>query len=478
MRCDRRVYLFLPFILLLTLALRVPSFFEPLWYDDESISLAAAQAIRRGQLLYKDIYDNKPPLFYLLLAVRPSLLWAKSLATAFVLSTQVFIFALARCWFSGKEALAAALVFGVLSNTPLFEGNILNGEILMIFPLVVGIWLGFSAPSEGSFLRWFLAGLFFGLATLIKIPSIFDFLAFLIFVAFFWKREQAGRSFGKLLLLGGGLGLPWFLAFLYFAIRRGLSDFLFSVFLYNLRYVGVGEGLFSSEIKFIVLGLLLSVPFWLWRFRQQISFPTSFLVLWFCFSLSGALISGRPYSHYLIQVLPSLAFLIVHSILEVRFWERWLSSALCFLFFSLYLFLPFYRYPVYSYYGNFVAYILGNRSENAYREFFDPRVERNIKIANFVKGVTEERDEILVWGDDPAIYVLSGRKPATKYVTHYHLAAAGCERGLGDILVRRLPSLIVVTGEEAGLSRELLSRYSLVRKLAGAQIFAAKGVNL
>ena len=477
MRCSKRVYLFLSLILLLTLALRVPSFFEPLWYDDEGISLAVAQAIKRGQLIYKEIHDNKPPLFYLLLAVRPTLLWARTLTTAFVLLTQILIFALAREWFSRKGALLSALVFGVLLSTPLLEGNIANGEILMIFPVVAGVWLGSSACFKDSPQRRFLAGLLFSLATLIKIPSALDFLAFLVFVAFFWKEGRTER-FKKLSSLGGGFMLPWLLTFLYFIVRGTFSDFFFSVFLYNLKYVGVGEELFPLGVKIVILGTLLSAPLWLWKFRSRISLPANFLVLWFCFSLSGALISGRPYPHYLIQALPPLTLLIVRNVSKAHLWERKLSFALYSLFFIFYSFLSFYRYPVCSYYRNFVAYISGNRSEEDYGEFFDPKVGESLEVANFIRDVTEEGDEILVWGNDPALYVLSGRKPAIKFVAYYHITAAGCEEEIKDTLIREPPPLIVVTGEGPDLPQELLSRYPSVKELAGARIFATEGVKL
>src|SRR3989338_9069425 len=46
--------------------LRFPSLFEPNWYGDEGISQVLGLAIRSGRLLYRDIWDNKPPLLYVL----------------------------------------------------------------------------------------------------------------------------------------------------------------------------------------------------------------------------------------------------------------------------------------------------------------------------------------------------------------------------------------------------------------------------
>src|ERR1700704_3424949 len=49
--------------------LRLPSLFEPLWYGDEGVYQVIGMAINQGRLLYRDIWDNKPPLLYLLYAI-------------------------------------------------------------------------------------------------------------------------------------------------------------------------------------------------------------------------------------------------------------------------------------------------------------------------------------------------------------------------------------------------------------------------
>ena len=44
--------------------LRFPSLFEPYWYGDEGIYQVLGMVIRKGGLLYRDIWDNKPPFLY------------------------------------------------------------------------------------------------------------------------------------------------------------------------------------------------------------------------------------------------------------------------------------------------------------------------------------------------------------------------------------------------------------------------------
>src|SRR5579871_405313 len=59
---------FLTFISFIFILLRIPSLFEPLWYGDEGVYETVGMGLSHGRLLYRDIWDNKPPLLYLLYA--------------------------------------------------------------------------------------------------------------------------------------------------------------------------------------------------------------------------------------------------------------------------------------------------------------------------------------------------------------------------------------------------------------------------
>src|SRR6266446_2115484 len=59
----------LGFLSCLFTLLRLPSLFEPYWYGDEGIYQVIGLALTRGRLLYSGIWDNKPPLLYVLYAI-------------------------------------------------------------------------------------------------------------------------------------------------------------------------------------------------------------------------------------------------------------------------------------------------------------------------------------------------------------------------------------------------------------------------
>src|SRR5271154_4148144 len=49
--------------------LRLPSLIEPYWYGDEGVYEVIGQAMNHGRLLYQGIWDNKPPLLYVVYAL-------------------------------------------------------------------------------------------------------------------------------------------------------------------------------------------------------------------------------------------------------------------------------------------------------------------------------------------------------------------------------------------------------------------------
>src|SRR4030066_557978 len=86
-------------VLALVFILRIPSFFEPYYYGDEMVYMTLGQGVSQSVTLYKDIYDNKPPLLYLAAAVAGSLFWFKVILTFWNLITIVFFYKLAKFLF-------------------------------------------------------------------------------------------------------------------------------------------------------------------------------------------------------------------------------------------------------------------------------------------------------------------------------------------------------------------------------------------
>ena len=98
--------------------LRLPSLFEPYWYGDEGIYLTIGQGLRQGLVLYRDIYDNKPPLIYLLAALSGSLFWFRFILLVWSMMTVAFFSKLAKTFFSKNEKLSFLPIIPSIINIP------------------------------------------------------------------------------------------------------------------------------------------------------------------------------------------------------------------------------------------------------------------------------------------------------------------------------------------------------------------------
>lgn len=396
--------------------LRLPSLSEPYWYGDEGIYLAIGQALRHGLLLYQQIHDNKPPTLYLLAVLSKSVFAFRLLLSLWMIPTIYFFHRLTKKFLPSRLSYLSTLLFLILTSIPLLEGNIANAEVFMLLPTILAflIFLNYK-KSPFSLL---LSGLLLGFAFTIKIPVAFEFGLLCLWILLFHKSKIK-----NLFLISVSFILPIFLYFIYFYFRGAALPFLYSSLLQNFGYLSswatgsqqssLGSGgLFGrAAITFISLGI-----FYFCYSKKYLSKDLLFLLSWFSLALFGVLLSGRPYPHYLIQILPSLCLLLF------TFSQARLLTFISFsvLVFSLFHF-KFYFYPVFRYYGNYYSYLFHQKSLADYRRFFAPDINDIYLIADKIKSLSSPSDYLYIWGDQAYLYPLSDRLPATKYIVAYHV---------------------------------------------------------
>src|ERR1035437_1516031 len=170
--------------------LRFPSLFEPNWYGDEGIYQVLGIGMKAGKLLYRDVFDNKPPLLYLLYSlVNSDQFMIRLLSLIFgLLSVIVFFYLCKKLFTNIKTSFIATTIFAILFGLPLIEGNIANAEnFMLLLNISAGYLILKSVDSQIQNAKYkilFSAGLILGLSFLIKIVAVFDFAAFAGFLFF------------------------------------------------------------------------------------------------------------------------------------------------------------------------------------------------------------------------------------------------------------------------------------------------------
>src|SRR5882672_9873608 len=170
--------------------LRLPSIIEPYWYGDEGVYEIIGQAMDHGRLLYRDIWDNKPPLLYIVYAVvqgDQQIIKIISLIAG-VLSIIIFFFLSRKLFNKLSVSILTTSIYVLLLGTPILEGNIANAEVFMLpFIILAALLLYKLATQKISKPKKLLApgaGLLLGIAFLFKTVAVFDFTAFFLFIIF------------------------------------------------------------------------------------------------------------------------------------------------------------------------------------------------------------------------------------------------------------------------------------------------------
>jgi len=304
--------------------------------------------------------------------------------------------------------------------------------------------------------KHFWAGFLLGLSFLFKSPPLFDFGALLIFsLLTAFNRKDLRGSFKKVILpMTGGFLSPLFTTTVYYTSKGILSYYFKSAFLLNLPYLSswgssqesiLANGLFQRGL---ILLAFLALIFWQRKklLRQPIALLAS---LWLSFALFGALLSGRPYPHYLIQVFAP--FLVLLGVMIVNFSSFIKDKILFALVLPIFL-IPlafwvynFYTYPILNYYQNFAQFVLGQKNQDKYYCWFDSRVTRNYQLARFIRDTVPENKRIFIWGNEPCVYALSRHLPVGRYTVAYHIIDFdGYEETMAAMKNNR-PLLVVLT---------------------------------
>lgn len=459
----RREYISLLCITLLFSLLRLPSLVEPYWYGDEGIYETIGIALRNGRELYSGIWDNKPPLLYLVYAVFNGDQFGVRLASLLsgVAAVIVFFF-LAHILLTNKRiASLASGLFALLFALPLLEGNIANAENFMLFPILLAGFLVYQHRDtkylilNAKYLILFLAGLLLGIAFLFKIVAAFDAMAFAVSILFMIfhnygannEKKRKADLFSYLVLFSAGFILPILVSLVYFALEGGLQDYIQAAFLQNVGYVGYKNAFIIPQgLLLLKLLLLLGILLYLFWQRKKYSQASLFIIVWFAFSFFNAFFSQRPYIHYVLALLPAFCLMLGLTAQEykknyripVLFIAAFVATIMTFD-------LTTYK-KTSSYYANYLSFITGNKSVSEYQRFFDSDVPRDYELARYLRSRPDRDNGVFIWGNSAQIYALSGMLPPGRYTVAYHIAYFGSQtkEEMANVLDKTKPEYIII----------------------------------
>jgi hypothetical protein len=418
--------------------LRLPSFFRPLLSDDEAIYATTADALARGDLLYRDVVDHKPPLIYHVYQAGFAVLGAynthgaHALVLLSVLLTAAFLFA-ARRADGARAGLATAVLFLIFSTTwHDYDALAANCELFVLAPQALAAWLllhELGLPRGGALLMHLALGGLVGLSALFKYQGL-TFLGVSVGMLL-WARLLGRLAWSRVFVLTGaqlaGAVVPA-AVYLGWCASAGNAEATVYWFRFNFSYVGAGlSGMTAlarglrrtlmiggSALAAYGLGLAAAAAITV-RLVQSIRLrlggatvpdteepsPAAVLgLLWLLTSAIAVSAGGRFFGHYFHLVLAPLCLLAGPGLLR---WWRWNGPRWARPLLVLSCTVPPLVFFALASFARPVAAALDEK---------EPSYDA---VAARIAALTSPEQRVFVWGNSPQLYVLARRPMGARF---------------------------------------------------------------
>lgn len=304
----------------------------PYVYPDGGVFLYVAQRLREGALLYRDVWDHKPPLIYYINLVGLSMtngsrwgLWGLEFLTV-VAAVLCSYFLLRRAF---GQALGL-LVTGIwlLAFFALIEDGNLTETFALPFQFLCLALACEVETKHGGIYRWrgVLIGIFLAVIFWLKPNEIGIGVAIGLYIVLRAARQRAWRTaLTNLGVMLAGFGLVTLLVLIPFALQGTLGDLYDTVFVFNAIYsrrfafiasrideLVAGYQFLSTTVLMVlgILGFIVGVNVLLWA-RTRLNEPVRTLLALSALALPIeivlVIVSGRSFDHYFVALLYVLA---------------------------------------------------------------------------------------------------------------------------------------------------------------------------
>ena len=470
------IALWIPLQLLLTWPAPLTPAFDGPWRYDTSIFAYEGALVRAGAMPYVAFWDHKGPLIYLLdaggLTISGGHLWGIWLIGLVAVGLAAALGYRAMREAFGAPAALIGIVFFIVALGGFESGANMTEEYALPLAwaaaLVLVRWtrttratlsVGIALGAIGS-LAFFLRGNLAGASA-----------AAVLTIALVLVRERRHGALARVALgtiIGATIAGAPLVAWL--AHGGAMRAFWDQAIQYNLTYTradstqrlvsaiaGVWLATLTAPLLLPAAGFAACARRLVRARAHERSHPLAmFALLWAAIELLLASLSGRPYDHYFIMLLPPMALLtaaLVGEILQHAHTPAHLrrhvrSPATIAALFALVMLPPFL--------GNLV---LRARTTG----IVPPRASSQVvQTAGYVRAHSSSADRLLVWGLSGGVYFLAQRPAASKYLFAFPLLT----RTYGDSVaadflaeLRRSPPAIIVDAAVSDQSAPPLSRW-------------------
>jgi hypothetical protein len=439
---------------------------------DQAVFAYLGRVIAAGGVPYRDAWDVKPPGIHLVYALAAALFtdpgWyvgaLRALDCAVAAATALVLGLLARRWLEPGPARTLAVVAAAIWYASLYLAQgymaMAQPEALANLPAALAVYRCQRRSSDLG------VGLLLGAVTLLKPTSL---AAVAPVVVLLLAQRPAAWTAARPVLVGWALPLLAVGAWL--AAIGGLAAYLEIVRSFGPGYLQMGGGAGPAVLR--------------WGARFAIPVAAALLaatgpgrrplLAWLVAALLVVLAQGKGYLYHFDVVVPAVAVGAALGTARLAAGARWRPLLLlgCPVLWA--------GWANRATYVAFAALVSGAlplaRWSARFHEVSPPVQQR---LGQTVAALTTPGQPILVWGLDPAVYILSGRSSSTRFFYHVPLVvpfapARWREEFLHDLRIAAPALIVTFTDDRIGAATgwqadaaELLRRWSDLRSFVEA----------
>lgn len=328
---NKKTFIFLSF-LLLSILVRLPTFFTAVINWDESTFILMGQSFLEGYLPYASVWDIKPPLvfvFFGIFALGKNIVLVRLWGALCVAVTAFFIFLIAKVVFNFRTGIIGGMLFTFWISLNTFGQPTMSEHVAAVF-LLASIFVIVS--SKLSIKSVFLCGVLISIATMIRLNLAYVgvFMGGYIFIKLLIEKRSLKLSFYRSFPYVLGIMSVVFITIFPYLFKNQFNLWWQNVIVAPLSYASsqesfrqillehlsnIGESMNLDKVSFSIV--LVNAVVWFcyyfglnavvsrWKnFSQLTKNHIYFLLLCTVAVVISISNGGAAYAHYLIQLAP------------------------------------------------------------------------------------------------------------------------------------------------------------------------------
>jgi 4-amino-4-deoxy-L-arabinose transferase-like glycosyltransferase len=438
-----------------TIILGIPTLNYP-YGPDQALFAYIGEHLLRGDGLYVDVWDVKPPGIFWIYAAIDLLPGApfrvlRGVDLLYTVASVVAIYALATLYWDRLAGAVAGGLYGAVYIVATGYWHSAQPDSFMVLPLVLALLAYELARRRGNTTAALLSGLLFGFAIQLR-PTVVLVAGVLMLLDLrgslasgglrHWRRDPAAHR--ALALAAGGIAIE-VIALLWLALHGAVGEYLYAQLDFAPQYARQGgpyspeglnaadylSGLRSGTMFIVFARLILVAPAvaavvigFIRRDRPALEMGVLTLAAY-----AGVAIQAKYFLYHWHLVLPFLALLSGYT--ATSLWRTLRDSGrgpvvsgviLAGVGGLLLLFTPNVTDRAVREWSGFIYWLQPENRETYYNRFglygrgsFSFRASDDVAI--YLREATRPGDTIFIWGYDPLLYVAADRESPSRFTS-------------------------------------------------------------